>query len=122
MDKARQTEEDLDYDVDPIPYHYVWIKDLSKLLNKQNSKHDGMMYFCDRCLHGFHSGAKHESHKQDCKEVTSCRVKMPERRKGKNGENPHLFNDIPARWAKIRQGLDIFRTSSECVRLSNGEV
>jgi len=30
--------------------------------------------------------------------------------------------DIPAQWAKIRQGLDIFRISSKCICLSNGEV
>ena len=33
----------------------------------------------------------------------------------------HL-KDIPAQWARIRQGLDIFRISSKCVCLSNGEV
>jgi len=32
------------------------------------------------------------------------------------------LKDIPAQWAKIRQGLDIFRISSKCVCLSNGEV
>ena len=32
------------------------------------------------------------------------------------------FKDIPAQWAKIRQGLDILRISSECACLSNGEV
>jgi len=33
-----------------------------------------------------------------------------------------IFRDIRAQWAKIRQGLDIFRISSKCVCLSNGEV
>ena len=33
-----------------------------------------------------------------------------------------LVKDIPAQCAKIRQGLDIFRISSKCVCLSNGEV
>jgi len=32
------------------------------------------------------------------------------------------LRDIPAQWAKIGQGLDIFRISSKCVCLSNGEV
>jgi len=32
------------------------------------------------------------------------------------------FKDIPAQWAKIRQRLDIFRISSKCVCLSNGEL
>ena len=33
-----------------------------------------------------------------------------------------FVKDIPAQWAKIRQGLDIFRISSKCVCLSDGEV
>ena len=32
------------------------------------------------------------------------------------------LKDIPAQWAKIRQGLEIFRISSKCVCLSEGEV
>ena len=32
------------------------------------------------------------------------------------------IKDIPAQWAKIRQGFDIFRISSKCVCLPNGEV
>ena len=34
----------------------------------------------------------------------------------------HRLKDIPAQWAEIRQGLDIFRIGSKCVYLSNGEV
>ena len=33
-----------------------------------------------------------------------------------------VLKDIPAQWAKIRQGLNIFRIGSKCVCLSNGEV
>ena len=32
------------------------------------------------------------------------------------------LKDIPAQWAKIRQGLDIFRISLKFVCLSNGEI
>jgi len=35
---------------------------------------------------------------------------------------PQGVKDIPAQWAKIRQGLDIFGISSKCVCLSNGKV
>jgi len=31
-----------------------------------------------------------------------------------------FIKDIPAQWAKIRQGLDVFRINSKCI--SNGEV
>jgi len=34
----------------------------------------------------------------------------------------YAVEDIPAEWAKIRQGLDIFRISSKYVLLSIGEV
>ena len=33
-----------------------------------------------------------------------------------------VIKDIPAQWAKIGQGLDIFRISSKCVCLSNGKA
>lgn len=33
--------------------HYCWIKDLSKLINSNISKHKGKLYVCDRCLHFF---------------------------------------------------------------------
>jgi len=47
--------------------------------------------------------------------------------KGRRGhEKDAHFKDIPAQWAKIRQGLVIFRVifriSSKCVCLSNGGV
>jgi len=40
----------------------------------------------------------------------------------KDLETQEDVKDIPAQWAKIRQRLDIFRISSKCVCLSNGEV
>lgn len=33
--------------------HYTWIKNLSRLLSKNNSNHNGCVFFCSRCLHGF---------------------------------------------------------------------
>ena len=33
--------------------HYCWIKDLSKLLSLQTSKHDHARYVCFRCLNPF---------------------------------------------------------------------
>ena len=41
---------------------------------------------------------------------------------GIRARNTNWLKDIPAQWAKIRQGLDIFRISSKCVCLSNGKV
>ncbi|XP_072401542.1 uncharacterized protein [Diabrotica undecimpunctata] len=62
----------------PIRYHYVWIKNLSRLLSKQLSKHDGTKYFCDSCLHYFRSQEKLNVHKTCCKEINETAIKMPE--------------------------------------------
>ncbi|XP_050513029.1 uncharacterized protein LOC126888699 [Diabrotica virgifera virgifera] len=51
----------------PIRYHYVWIKNLSRLLSKQLSREDGTKYFCDACLHYFRSQKKLNIHKTCCK-------------------------------------------------------
>ena len=47
--------------------HYVWIKNLSRLLSAQISKHHGQLYFCDRCLNYFHCKDKRAIHVTDCK-------------------------------------------------------
>jgi len=75
--KAPLTEDVDDDHLGPIPYHYVWIKNLSRLLSKQNSKCNGRMYFCERCLHGYHSRQKLEAHEVDCSQVNECGVRMP---------------------------------------------
>ena len=33
-------------------YHLAWIKNMSRFLSSQ-TKHDGEMYYCERCFHGF---------------------------------------------------------------------
>ncbi|XP_050516328.1 uncharacterized protein LOC126891188 [Diabrotica virgifera virgifera] len=53
-------------DQGPVRYHYVWIKNLSRLLSKQLSKCDGTKYFCDGCLHYFRSQEKMNVHKTCC--------------------------------------------------------
>ena len=90
IDIKAQVTEDIDGDhLGPIPFHYVWIKDLSKLLSKQNSKPDGRIYFCKRCLHGYHSPAKLEAHVVDCAQVNECRVAMPRIYVDEHGNKSH---------------------------------
>ena len=88
--KAPRPEESDDDGRGPIPYHYVWIKNLSRLLSKQNSKHDGRMYFCERCLHGFLSQQKLEAHEVDCAQVNECRVTTPKVFEDKSGNKGHV--------------------------------
>ncbi|XP_023311415.1 uncharacterized protein LOC111692008 [Anoplophora glabripennis] len=58
-------------------YHYVWIKDLSRLLSSQLSEHHAKKYFCDRCLHYFYTQEKLDIHYIDCKNQNDCRVRLP---------------------------------------------
>ncbi|XP_043276076.1 uncharacterized protein [Venturia canescens] len=46
--------------------HFAWIKNLSMLVSKQLSAHNGRKYICDRCLHYFSSHEKLQSHEVDC--------------------------------------------------------
>ena len=48
--------------------HYVWIKDLARMLYK-NSSYKGRKYPCRRCLHVFSSEALLETHKNDCQGI-----------------------------------------------------
>jgi len=61
----------------PIKYHYVRIKDLSRLLNSQVSKKKRRIHLCDRCLQFFYSPEKLAAHEIDCREVNTCKPKMP---------------------------------------------
>ena len=58
-------------------FHYVWIKNLSRLVGAQISKRGHSIYLCDRCLHYCPSQEKLLAHEEDCKNLNQCRVKMP---------------------------------------------
>jgi len=49
---------------EPEKTHYVWIKDLARMLYK-NNRHKERKYPCRRCLHVFSSEALLETHKND---------------------------------------------------------
>ena len=57
--------------------HYCWIKNMSKLLSKQKSNHNGKIYFCYRCLNSFHSEKSLEKHKEYCQNNEAVKIEMP---------------------------------------------
>ena len=61
----------------PNKKHYVAVKSLSRLLSNQNSKHNGLQYFCVNCLNGFESEIIRNDHYEYCKHKDSVRVEMP---------------------------------------------
>uniref|UniRef100_A0ABD2WZB4 DNA-directed DNA polymerase n=1 Tax=Trichogramma kaykai TaxID=54128 RepID=A0ABD2WZB4_9HYME len=62
----------------PIKYHYIWIKNLSRLVGSKLSKEKRKKYICDRCLHYFASLERLRIHEIDCATMNKCRIKLPE--------------------------------------------
>ena len=57
--------------------HYCWIKNFSRLLSAQVSKHNGAAYFCKRCLNKFTAPEKLNEHIEICKENSACKIEVP---------------------------------------------
>lgn len=58
--------------------HYVWIKDLSRLISRQLNNNTKKKFFCDRCLHYFHSESRLNIHQQTCGNVNDYKISFPE--------------------------------------------
>ena len=56
--------------------HYWWIKSFSRLLSAQVSMHDGVIYFCKRCLNHFSKPEKLNDHIEVCKENSACKIEV----------------------------------------------
>ena len=56
--------------------HYCWIKNMSRLLSKQKSNHNGKIYFCYRCLNSFHSEKSLDKHKEYCQNNEAVKIEM----------------------------------------------
>lgn len=75
---VEEEEEEEDFNT-PLPkYHYVWIKNLSRLVRSQYTKHEHKAHICDRCLHFFRSDEKLCEHGRDCRQVNQCKVILPD--------------------------------------------
>lgn len=68
-DTDDENEDDNEF---KIKYHYVWIKNLSRLLGKQHSKTTNTVHYCIRCLNGFSSAHCLQKHSIDCAQLNKC--------------------------------------------------
>ena len=57
--------------------HYCWIKNFSKLVRSQVTKHEHKAYFCKRCLNHFSTPEKLNEHIEVCKEKSACKIEVP---------------------------------------------
>ena len=55
--------------------HYVWIKDMSRLLSKPGYNH--AKYYCNYCLHGFRKQLTLDRHVEDCSKLRLEKVVLP---------------------------------------------
>ena len=77
VDEEEPDEHVTNDDDKPICFHYVWIKDLSRLVSEQLSKSDHKHYICDRCLHYFHNEEKLMAYDVHCSKINECSVTLP---------------------------------------------
>lgn len=58
-------------------YHYVYIKNLSRLVGRQVSKKKIQKYFCDNCFNYLPTIASLKKHLEKCLEVNECEIILP---------------------------------------------
>ena len=63
---------------DDTKQYYCWIKDISKLLSLQTSKHDHARHVCFRCLNTLNSEKSLTSHHEYCKSHEAIKIELPE--------------------------------------------
>ena len=59
--------------------HYCLVKNLSRLLASQVSKHNGEKYFCDRCLNPFWCEQSLNKHLEYCSNHEAVKIEMPKK-------------------------------------------
>ena len=57
--------------------HFCWIKNMSRLISKQKSDHNGKLHFCYRCLNSFISVKSLEKHTEYCQNNEAVKIEMP---------------------------------------------
>ncbi|XP_051165698.1 uncharacterized protein LOC127284345 [Leptopilina boulardi] len=82
IDESLSAEEEDDLPIISFNYHYVWIKDLCRLVGSQLSKNKNRKFICDRCLHYFRDKLQLTEHEETCKKLNDTRIRLPQ--PGKN--------------------------------------
>ena len=75
--------------------HYCIVKNLSRLLSSQVSKHDGKKYFCKRCLNPFSTQKALDKHEEYCGNHEAVKINMPEKGTMLKFKNYHKGEKAP---------------------------
>ena len=77
-------------------FHYVCIKNLSRLVANQISTTKKAFNMCNRCMHFIATAQKFEEHKRDCSEINHCRIELPNEQDNTLKFNNYRFqNPVP---------------------------
>ena len=75
--------------------HYCLVKNLSRLLSSQVSKHDGKKYFCMRCLNPFNNQKALDKHEEYCSNHEAVKIIMPKKGTMLRLKNYHRGEKVP---------------------------
>ncbi|KYN22204.1 hypothetical protein ALC57_05406 [Trachymyrmex cornetzi] len=86
--------------------HFVWIKNLSRLIGSQINKTKRKKYLCDRCLHYFYSSEKLSLHIVDCASTNDCAIILPKEDNKWLSFNNHNMKRLPFVVSSFRADLE----------------
>ena len=75
--------------------HYCLVKNLSRLLSSQVSKHDGKKYFCKRCSNPFNTQKALDKHEEYCSNHEAVKINMPKKGTMLKFKNYHKGEKVP---------------------------
>ena len=75
--------------------HYCLVKNISRLLSSQVSKHRGKKYFCMRCLNPFNDQKALDKHEEYCSNHEAVKIIMPEKGTMLRFKNYHRGERVP---------------------------
>ena len=75
--------------------HYCLIKNMSRLVSSQVSKHNGVIFICERCMNHFQTEKSLKAHEEHCNTNECIKINMPEKGSVLKFKNYHNSEMVP---------------------------
>jgi len=73
--------------------HYYLVKNLSRLMSMQTSKHHREIVICQRCLNHFPNDKALEKHEENCQNHDAIKIVLPEKGHNLRIKKPQVFDE-----------------------------
>jgi len=73
--------------------HYYLVKNLSRLMSMQTSKHHREIVICRRCLNHFPNDKALEKHEENCQNHDAIKIVLPEKGHNLRIKKPQVFDE-----------------------------